>query len=143
MSERISAQFGYGRLITPREIEIITGYDEEAAKRDHAFVRESLGTKSDDLMVGQYCEFYGLNSDEVLDAFGEEQADPEDDRELFPDEDEDFKLPTDFEELINIDFEDENTDFEGEKNDKITQKESGRERARTLRNDNDLLSRSL
>ncbi|MEZ4921866.1 MAG: hypothetical protein R2780_01730 [Crocinitomicaceae bacterium] len=60
-------------LINPEEIQIITGLDEEGAERDHAYVRETIGSGSDDLMLSQYCEFYGLDTDEVYEALHPEK----------------------------------------------------------------------
>ena len=79
-------------LITPEEIQIITGLDYEAAVRDHAYVRECIGSQSNDLMVSQYCEFHGLDTEEVDAALHPDRFVPEFILDLEEEEDE---LPLD------------------------------------------------
>lgn len=60
------ARTANGRLIQPHEIQRVMGFDKGGAIRDHKHVRKSLGTGSDDLLVSQYCKFYGLDYFEVI-----------------------------------------------------------------------------
>ena len=55
-----------GLLITPQEIEMITGMDVIAAEKEHKYIRKVLGTGSEDLMVKQYCEFHDLDYREIV-----------------------------------------------------------------------------
>ncbi|MBI3136055.1 MAG: hypothetical protein HYZ14_15365 [Bacteroidetes bacterium] len=139
MSERICAQDGYGRLIQPSEIELIAGYDAEAALRDHAYVRECLGTESGDLLVTQYCEFYGLDSEEVLEMLGEEKTDDEEEV-ILEDEENEILLPSivELHEILK-----EEPDFFDDKNDFDRINATQHDARRQNENDNDFLSRNL
>jgi len=66
MSEISRARLSNGRLVTPHEIHLISGYNEEVAEREHAYIRKTLGTESEDLLLSQYCEFYDLDYGEIL-----------------------------------------------------------------------------
>lgn len=66
MKKPIRARYDNGRLITPEDIQIIVGFDIDASIREHKFIREDLKTKSEDLLVRQYCNYHNLNVKEVL-----------------------------------------------------------------------------
>lgn len=66
MREKCSARFGNGRLITPTEIQLISGYGLEVAEKEHAYIRKALGTGSEDLLVSQYCDFCDLDYWEIM-----------------------------------------------------------------------------
>ncbi len=66
MREKSRARLDGGRLVTPNEISMISGLCEEAAEKEHEYIRKSLNTGSDDLLLTQYCDFAGLNYREVL-----------------------------------------------------------------------------
>lgn len=55
-----------GILITPKDIEVITGYSSRVASREHLFVRDALGKTGKRLTVKEYCDFYELDYDEVV-----------------------------------------------------------------------------
>lgn len=57
-----------GILITPKDIEVITGYTNRVARREHLFVRDALGKKSKRLTVREYCDFYELDYNEVVES---------------------------------------------------------------------------
>ncbi|MBD3638151.1 MAG: hypothetical protein HUJ25_12435 [Crocinitomicaceae bacterium] len=66
MREISRARLSNGRLITPHEIHLITGYNEEVAEREHTYIRKALGTQSEDLLLSQFCEYYDLDYFEIL-----------------------------------------------------------------------------
>lgn len=68
MKDISRARTANGRLISPEEIQIITGMDIESCIREHKYIREYLNTGSEDLLVSQYCKFYGLNYREILNS---------------------------------------------------------------------------
>ncbi|GAB5419157.1 MAG: hypothetical protein Crog4KO_06650 [Crocinitomicaceae bacterium] len=53
------------KLISASEIRLILGYDTEAAEREHAHIRKSLGTNSPFLLIKQFCEFHSLIYKEI------------------------------------------------------------------------------
>ncbi len=53
-------------LITPVDIHLITGLDIEAAKKEHSYLRASLGYGSDQLLVSQYCDHHNLDTNEII-----------------------------------------------------------------------------
>ncbi|MBL4862189.1 MAG: hypothetical protein JKY09_04120 [Crocinitomicaceae bacterium] len=55
-----------GILITPEEIQLISGYDKDVAQKEFDYIRQALQTGSNDLMVKQYCDFRGLDYKEVV-----------------------------------------------------------------------------
>lgn len=57
-----------GILITPTDIEVITGNTYRASQDEHRFVRDALGKKSKRLTVKEYCDFYELDYDEVVET---------------------------------------------------------------------------
>lgn len=67
MRERVSTQDGYGRLISPEQISLITGMDDQAAEREHQYVRDLFDTGSDDLLLEQYCHYAELDFKETED----------------------------------------------------------------------------
>ncbi len=63
--------------ITLEEIQRITGYDPEGSIREYLHIIKSLGTGSTDLMVSQYCQFNGLDENEItefLNQFRKEET---------------------------------------------------------------------
>lgn len=72
MEEISRARTANGRLIDPKEIQLITGMDLEACKREHKHIRQYLQTGSEDLLVSQYCQFYGLDYHEIISFLGDE-----------------------------------------------------------------------
>lgn len=52
--------------ITIEEIQMIIGGDYETAEQVHRIVRESLEYHSDDLLVTNYCEYYDLDIDDII-----------------------------------------------------------------------------
>ncbi len=54
-------------FITPHDIQLISGYDLEGAQREHQNIRKALGFNSKDLMISQYCKYYDLEVEEVID----------------------------------------------------------------------------
>jgi hypothetical protein len=66
MREKCRARYGNGRLITPAEIQLISGFEFEIAVKEHEYIRKLLGTESEDLLVSQYCEYAKLNYAEVM-----------------------------------------------------------------------------
>jgi hypothetical protein len=56
-----------GILITPKEIQALTGYSLNAAQKEHKAVRDAIGKrKSKRLTVKEYCEYFELDWDEVV-----------------------------------------------------------------------------
>lgn len=55
-----------GILITPKDIELITGYTTQVAQREHRFVRDALGKRSKRLTVREYCDYFELDYEEVV-----------------------------------------------------------------------------
>jgi hypothetical protein len=55
-----------GNLITPEEIELISGYDTDVAKREHENICEQLGIENGQLTVKAYCTFCDLDYDEIV-----------------------------------------------------------------------------
>ena len=53
-------------LITPREIQLITGYDLVTARKEHEYIRKALGYGSEELLIKQFCEFNGLDFKEIV-----------------------------------------------------------------------------
>jgi len=53
------------RLISASEIRLIFGCDIEAAEREHAHIRKSLGTNSPFLLIKQFCEFHSMVFKEI------------------------------------------------------------------------------
>lgn len=62
--------------ITPTEIHLIMGADIDIAVREHEHIRNHLGHHSNDLLVSQYCQFNGLDNNEItqfLNQYREEE----------------------------------------------------------------------
>jgi hypothetical protein len=55
-----------GIFITAKEIQLMNGCHLRTAYTKHRFVRESLKIKGKHLTVKQYCEFEGIDPDEVI-----------------------------------------------------------------------------
>jgi len=56
-----------GILITPKEIQSLTGLTLNASQKEHKSVRDALGKKkSKRLTVKEYCEYFELNWNEVV-----------------------------------------------------------------------------
>ena len=56
-----------GILITPKEIQALTGSSLNAAQKEHKAVRDALGKKkSKRLTVKEYCDYFELDWDEVV-----------------------------------------------------------------------------
>ncbi|CAG5082796.1 hypothetical protein SAMN05216474_2145 [Lishizhenia tianjinensis] len=54
------------KLISTKDIQIITGYSIEVCRRDHRTVRDALGKKSKMLTVKEYCDYYELDYSEIV-----------------------------------------------------------------------------
>lgn len=80
------------QLITPEEIQLVTGLDYEGAKRDHAHVRKTIGSNSPDLLLSQYCKYYDLDVEEIQSTLYPErwQAEAGEGTDEFPEE---FEAP--------------------------------------------------
>ena len=57
---------GEDLLITPKDIHLITGLTIESAEREHAYIRKTIGSGSDDLLISQYCEYSDLDREEII-----------------------------------------------------------------------------
>ena len=58
-----------GVLITPKEIQLLTGKTYKTCQREHLAIRDALGKKDKKagmLTVGEYCAFNQLDYDEVV-----------------------------------------------------------------------------
>jgi len=66
MMEISRARIGNGRLIEPSDIQLIMGYDKETSIKDRQNVIKTLQTGSEDLLVSQYCNYYGLDYHEII-----------------------------------------------------------------------------
>lgn len=53
-------------IITTEQIEIITGLDSQGAEREHTHVLMELNTGSDEMLLDDYCQQKGLDSEEVF-----------------------------------------------------------------------------
>lgn len=61
-----------GILISPDDIMLITGnFGERAAQREHQTIRDSLGIKTKRLSVKQYCQYWNLDYDEIIEFLHE------------------------------------------------------------------------
>lgn len=54
------------QIITPEQIEIISGMDSEAAEREFCQVIKALGTQSEELLMLDYCLMKGYEAEEVF-----------------------------------------------------------------------------
>lgn len=63
-------------LITIEEIQMINGGDYEQAQSEHRNVINAIGSKSNQLMVTQYCEYYDLDQDEIFDFLNGHRYEP-------------------------------------------------------------------
>lgn len=64
--ERGIGQDGEDLLITPEDIHRITGLELECAEREHSHIRKELGHESDQLLLGQYCQYNDLDRQEII-----------------------------------------------------------------------------
>ncbi len=56
-----------GVLITPKDIQLITGCTLNSAQKEHKAVRDALGKKSTKrLTVVEYCKYYEFNLEEIV-----------------------------------------------------------------------------
>lgn len=53
-------------LITPKEIQLITGKGYGACHREHQAIRDSLGIKNNRLTVKEYCDYNQFDYEEVV-----------------------------------------------------------------------------
>ncbi|MCH2229171.1 MAG: hypothetical protein MK105_02410 [Crocinitomicaceae bacterium] len=57
-----------GIIITPRDIQLITGTDcIRSAQREHKLTRDAIGKKSKKLSVKEYCAYWELDYLEIID----------------------------------------------------------------------------
>lgn len=55
-----------GIFISPKEIQMLTGYSIQVARREHLAIRDSMGRKSKRLTVKEYCDYFELDFQEVV-----------------------------------------------------------------------------
>ena len=55
-----------GVLITPKDIEIITGLCASRATKEHQATRDALGKKTKRLTVQEYCDYQQFNVEEII-----------------------------------------------------------------------------
>ena len=56
-----------GMLITPRDIQLITGSNcDNSSRREHRTVRDALGKKSKRLSIKEYCDYWELDFQETV-----------------------------------------------------------------------------
>jgi hypothetical protein len=60
-----------GIFITAKEIQLMDGCHLRTAYTKHKFIRESLDMKGKHLTVRQYCEFEGIDLDEVIESLNQ------------------------------------------------------------------------
>jgi len=55
-----------GIFITPKEIQILTGFAKTTAQREHKLIRDSLSRSTKRLTVREYCNYFEINFQEVV-----------------------------------------------------------------------------
>lgn len=56
-----------GILITPKDIQLITGSSCNAsARREHLNIRDALGIKGKRITIKTYCDYWELNYEEIV-----------------------------------------------------------------------------
>ena len=60
-----------GIFITAKEIQLMIGCHLRTAYTKHKFIREMLEMKGKRLTVRQYCEFEGIDQDEVIELLNQ------------------------------------------------------------------------
>ena len=55
-----------GVLITPKEIQLLTGRGYKACQKEHLAIRDALGKTGGMISIGEYCAFNQLDYDEVV-----------------------------------------------------------------------------
>ena len=55
-----------GIFITPKDIQLLTGFVNSTAKREHKTIRDVLGKKRRRLTVSEYCDYYEIDFQEVV-----------------------------------------------------------------------------
>lgn len=56
-----------GMILTPRDIQLITGTDcARTARREHINTREALGKKSKRLTIKEYCDYWEIDYEETV-----------------------------------------------------------------------------
>lgn len=55
-----------GIFITPKDIEIISGLSSKHAQKEHQSIRDALGKTCKKLTVKEYCDYYQLKLEEVI-----------------------------------------------------------------------------
>lgn len=54
------------KLMSPKDIQVITNYNIEVCRREHRAVRDALGKKGRMLTVKEYCDYNELDYQEVI-----------------------------------------------------------------------------
>jgi len=55
-----------GIFISCKEIQMLTGYSEKMARKEHLSIRDALGKKTKRLTVQEYCDYHLLDFAEVV-----------------------------------------------------------------------------
>lgn len=53
-------------LVTTEQIEILLGLDADAAEREYAYMLEQLNSPSEELLLAQFCELQGIDTQEAF-----------------------------------------------------------------------------
>jgi type IV secretory pathway VirB4 component len=62
----VMEQLKGGILISPKDIQIITGLSNNRASREHQAIRDALGKTCKRLTIKEYCDYNQLNLEEVI-----------------------------------------------------------------------------
>ena len=58
-------------FITSKDIQNLTDKTYKSANKEHLAIRDALGKKENRLTVKEYCKFYNLNYNEIVESLNE------------------------------------------------------------------------